>query len=142
MLPPDPCVAGAVPAPIAPTWIAGRGSVAETLRDFAIRLRHEDLPGRHLVRRSFRKLRPHHNPYQNTLPPDRPPSGHRGVSVPLLDAIDEDHVVSPWNFFVPMHLHPNFGTTETIKGLGRGAPLWPLGIPTPIILLLALFWHS
>jgi hypothetical protein len=26
-------------------------------------------------------------------------------------------------------------------GLGRGVLLWLLGIPIPIILLLALFWH-
>jgi len=26
-------------------------------------------------------------------------------------------------------------------GFGRGALLWLLGIPLPIILLLALFWH-
>jgi len=25
--------------------------------------------------------------------------------------------------------------------LGRGALLWLLGVPLPIILLLALFWH-
>lgn len=95
MLPPDHAWPAPCQHPLLQHGSPGRSSVAETLTDFAIRLRHEDLPGRHLVRRSFRKLRPHHNPYQNTLPPDRPPSGHRGVSVPLLDAIDEDHVVSP-----------------------------------------------
>ena len=26
-------------------------------------------------------------------------------------------------------------------GFGRGALLWLLGIPLPIIILLALFWH-
>jgi hypothetical protein len=30
---------------------------------------------------------------------------------------------------------------EGIMGLGRGALLWLLGIPLPIIILLALFWH-
>jgi hypothetical protein len=30
---------------------------------------------------------------------------------------------------------------EVIMGFGRGALLWLLGIPLPIILLLALFWH-
>jgi hypothetical protein len=30
---------------------------------------------------------------------------------------------------------------ENIMGLGRGALLWLLGIPLPIILLLAFFWH-
>jgi hypothetical protein len=31
---------------------------------------------------------------------------------------------------------------RTIMGFGRGALLWLLGIPLPIILLLALFWHN
>jgi hypothetical protein len=30
---------------------------------------------------------------------------------------------------------------EAEMGFGRGALLWMLGIPLPIILLLALFWH-
>jgi hypothetical protein len=30
---------------------------------------------------------------------------------------------------------------EDIMGFGRGALLWLLGVPLPIILLLALFWH-
>jgi hypothetical protein len=30
---------------------------------------------------------------------------------------------------------------EGKMGFGRGALLWILGIPLPIILLLALFWH-
>jgi hypothetical protein len=28
-----------------------------------------------------------------------------------------------------------------IMGLGRGLLLWLLGIPLPIIILLAIFWH-
>jgi hypothetical protein len=30
---------------------------------------------------------------------------------------------------------------EATMGFGRGALLWLLGIPLPIIILLALFWH-
>jgi hypothetical protein len=30
---------------------------------------------------------------------------------------------------------------ERDMGFGRGALLWLLGIPLPIIILLALFWH-
>jgi hypothetical protein len=30
---------------------------------------------------------------------------------------------------------------ETTMGFGRGLLLWLLGIPLPIIILLALFWH-
>ena len=30
---------------------------------------------------------------------------------------------------------------RNIMGFGRGALLWLLGIPLPIILLLAFFWH-
>jgi hypothetical protein len=32
-------------------------------------------------------------------------------------------------------------TEEDNMGFGKGALLWLLGIPLPIILLLALFWH-
>jgi len=35
-----------------------------------------------------------------------------------------------------------FGLTkEAVMGFGRGALLWLLGVPLPIIILLALFWH-
>ncbi|WP_194482915.1 hypothetical protein [Bradyrhizobium sp. CCBAU 53338] len=30
---------------------------------------------------------------------------------------------------------------EEVMGFGRGALLWLLGVPLPIILLLAIFWH-
>ena len=30
---------------------------------------------------------------------------------------------------------------ECVMGFGKGALLWLLGIPLPIILLLALFWR-
>jgi len=30
---------------------------------------------------------------------------------------------------------------EVIMGFGRGALLWLLGVPLPIIILPALFWH-
>lgn len=30
---------------------------------------------------------------------------------------------------------------ERAMGFGRGALLWLLGVPLPIILLLAIFWH-
>lgn len=33
------------------------------------------------------------------------------------------------------------GTQEALMGFGRGALLWLLGIPLPIIILLALFWR-
>jgi len=32
--------------------------------------------------------------------------------------------------------------TEAEMGFGRGALLWILGVPIPIIILLALFWHQ
>jgi hypothetical protein len=40
--------------------------------------------------------------------------------------------------------HPNatHGLRRTIMGFGRGALLWLLGVPLPIIILLALFWHN
>jgi hypothetical protein len=30
---------------------------------------------------------------------------------------------------------------ETPMGMGRGILLWLLGVPLPIVILLALFWH-
>jgi hypothetical protein len=30
---------------------------------------------------------------------------------------------------------------EATMGFGRGVLLWLLGVPIPIIILLALFWH-
>jgi hypothetical protein len=30
---------------------------------------------------------------------------------------------------------------ERTMGLGRGILLWLLGVPLPIVILLALFWH-
>jgi hypothetical protein len=32
-------------------------------------------------------------------------------------------------------------TEESVMGFGRGALLWLLGVPLPIILLLAIFMH-
>jgi len=32
--------------------------------------------------------------------------------------------------------------TEVDMGFGRGVLFWLLGIPIPIIILLALFWHQ
>jgi hypothetical protein len=56
-------------------------------------------------------------------------------------------------FPMPPAIHGSFGNRyaatallfinkqEVQMGLGRGALLWLLGIPLPIIILLALFWH-
>jgi hypothetical protein len=37
---------------------------------------------------------------------------------------------------------PKWTTMEVPMGFGRGVLLWLLGIPIPIIILLALFWHN
>jgi hypothetical protein len=34
-----------------------------------------------------------------------------------------------------------FHATPTEANMGRGILLWLLGVPIPIIILLALFWH-
>jgi hypothetical protein len=34
-----------------------------------------------------------------------------------------------------------FWRTETIMGMGRGLLLWMLGVPLPVVILLALFWR-
>jgi hypothetical protein len=38
-----------------------------------------------------------------------------------------------------MDYHPT--KQERVMGFGRGALLWLLGVPLPIVLLLALFMH-
>jgi hypothetical protein len=35
----------------------------------------------------------------------------------------------------------NLAAQEERMDFGRGALLWLLGVPLPIIILLALFWH-
>jgi hypothetical protein len=49
----------------------------------------------------------------------------------------------------PHHHHPGAAVASlvtpieeiSVMGLGRGMLLWLLGIPLPIVLLLALFWR-
>jgi hypothetical protein len=36
---------------------------------------------------------------------------------------------------------PLLNAREIVMGFGRGALLWLLGVPLPIVLLLALFMH-
>jgi hypothetical protein len=43
--------------------------------------------------------------------------------------------------FAPPGRHLLLQRGRPIMGFGRGALLWLLGIPLPIVLLLALFWH-
>jgi hypothetical protein len=49
--------------------------------------------------------------------------------------------IAPWNFCPEPALRPRKRTLEDIMGFGKGALLWLLGIPLPIIILLALFWR-
>jgi hypothetical protein len=37
--------------------------------------------------------------------------------------------------------YPLVGSTEAVMGFGKGALLWLIGIPLPIIILLAIFMH-
>jgi hypothetical protein len=45
------------------------------------------------------------------------------------------------NFITPRALKLRQPIWRNIMGFGRGLLLWLLGIPLPIIILLALFWH-
>ena len=52
-------------------------------------------------------------------------------------------VPPPWNFSFPLAFtRRSEPTMEVLMGFGRGVLLWLLGIPIPIIILLALFWHN
>jgi hypothetical protein len=45
------------------------------------------------------------------------------------------------NLFRPAALSWQFKHMEADMGFGRGALLWLLGVPLPIIIILALFMH-
>jgi hypothetical protein len=52
--------------------------------------------------------------------------------------------LSPWNWHCDQHVGASNSTlqqTEVDMGFGRGVLFWLLGVPIPIIILLALFWH-
>jgi hypothetical protein len=40
-----------------------------------------------------------------------------------------------------MRRYRGSATEEDDMGFGKGALLWLIGVPLPIILLLAVFWH-
>jgi hypothetical protein len=46
-----------------------------------------------------------------------------------------------WNRLRVYALSGAQNTMEIAMGFGKGILLWLLGIPIPIIILLALFWH-
>jgi hypothetical protein len=48
---------------------------------------------------------------------------------------------APRNFFQPARLPPRNNPRRQSMTFGRGLLLWLVGIPLPIILLLALFWR-
>ncbi|WP_281015863.1 hypothetical protein [Roseiarcus fermentans] len=40
-----------------------------------------------------------------------------------------------------MQVRRGLSVEEDVMGFGRGALLWLIGVPIPVIILLALFWH-
>jgi hypothetical protein len=52
-----------------------------------------------------------------------------------------DAVHDRWNFAATAALKRRKTIWRNIMGFGRGILLWLLGIPLPIIILLALFWR-
>jgi hypothetical protein len=51
---------------------------------------------------------------------------------------------SPWNCYSGQYVgfaRFSMQQSEVEMGFGRGVLFWLLGIPIPIIILLALFWH-
>jgi hypothetical protein len=52
---------------------------------------------------------------------------------PAVEPVFQEYVVLPHD--------PSLQQVEVDMGFGRGVLFWLLGIPIPIIILLALFWH-
>jgi len=55
--------------------------------------------------------------------------------------IDYEKTVHAGNGIGRCHVVQASLEEEIVMGFGRGALLWLLGVPLPIVILLALFWH-
>jgi hypothetical protein len=60
-------------------------------------------------------------------------------------AIEREALILPASFYrnenLIRALLRRFSQRRRGMGFGRGALLWLLGVPIPVIILLALFWH-
>jgi hypothetical protein len=67
--------------------------------------------------------------------------------VSIEPAMPASVIFDPGVHIIPWNLSELFGVVylktaeEDIMGLGRGLLLWLIGIPLPIIILIALFMH-
>jgi hypothetical protein len=66
-------------------------------------------------------------------------TGTTPIAAQVLTAAEIE--LQPRNLGKPSALFMQFKHEEADMGFGRGALLWLIGIPLPIILLLALFMH-
>jgi hypothetical protein len=75
------------------------------------------------------------------LAPGNPDPDHHsaGAARPLTGRATKPDVVTRRHEFDPSPIQ--VAMKEKNMGFGRGLLLWILGIPLPIILLLALFWR-
>lgn len=78
-------------------------------------------------------------PLQSNRVSPRPQPGRDGPAEPL-----QSRKIDPARRQLRLDapsLYPQRISEERIMGFGRGILLWLLGVPIPIIILLALFWR-
>jgi hypothetical protein len=80
--------------------------------------------------------------------PVKPSQKKRGLSLGTVpgaacpgSSIVGYRIVPPRGTFLHMPGLLSDQTMEVPMGFGRGVLFWLLGVPIPIIILLALFWH-
>jgi hypothetical protein len=55
--------------------------------------------------------------------------------------VEAEACLNPRNLWPASAIFPTIQTEDTM-GFGRGLLLWLIGIPLPIIILLAIFWPN
>jgi len=64
-----------------------------------------------------------------------------GLTFRAFPRIEKTWETAPWNIIALRCVGERGKNQEIPMGFGRGALLWLIGIPLPVIILLALFWH-
>jgi hypothetical protein len=98
------------------------------------------VPGGRHVSRPERPLK-FEQPQLQFLGRDQELSASQPASWPVALSTGDAPILSPRNFVFDPPLYFRHQRMEVHMGFGRGALLWLIGIPLPIIILLALFMH-